>query len=158
MNSEQKSPEAMLEELGIRLPSPAAPVASYIPARRVGDLVFISGQIPLRDGEPVATGKVPTSVSIDLALDCARQCVLNALAALRAETGSLDRVEAVVRLGCFIASEPGFADHPTVANGASELIQSIFGDRGRHARAAVGCPSLPLNVPVEIEFLFQLRA
>jgi len=153
----QISPEEQLKALAIELPSLAAPVASYVPTVRVGSLVFISGQIPIVEGSLMAKGLVPGEVSIDEAVACARQCAINALAALRHEIGSLDRVVRVVRLGCFVACDAGFTKHPQVANGASELMQEVFGEAGRHARAAVGCSSLPLGVPVEIEFLFEVR-
>lgn len=149
-------PEARLRELGLTLPEVAKPVAAYVPAVRTGNLLFISGQIPIRDGRLLAQGRVPGEVSLEQARECAVQCTLNALAALKAEAGSLDRVARVVRLGCFVACEPGFHEQPKVANGASELLQEIFGERGRHARAAVGSVDLPLGVPVEIEFLFEL--
>lgn len=151
-------PEAVLLQRGIVLPTPAAPVAAYIPARRAGSLLYISGQIPIRDGKIMATGPVPSMVSLDLARDCARQCALNGLAAARAVLGSLSKVRQVVRVGCFVACDNGFGDQPKVANAASELLMEIFGEAGRHARAAVGTNALPLNVPVEIEFLFEVDA
>lgn len=146
-----------LAELGLDLPEAPRPVASYVPAVRVGSLVFVSGQIPVRDGALLATGTVPNDVSIEEAQGLARQCVLNALAVLKAEVGSIDRLKRVVRVGCFVASEPGFGGQPKVANGASDLLREIFGDAGQHARAAVGSVGLPLNVPVEIEFLFEVE-
>ena len=148
--------EERLAEHHLTLPEPAAPVASYVPAVSVhsGALVFISGQIPIKDGKLLATGRVPTDVSVELAQACARQCVLNALAALRQEIGDLDRLRRVVRVGCFVASGPDFTEHPKVANGASDLLVELLGDAGKHARAAVGSPGLPLGVPVEVEFVF----
>ncbi len=153
-----QDPEVRLQELGFTLPEVAKPVAAYVPAVRTGNLVFISGQIPIREGSLLAQGRVPNEVSMEQARECAVQCTLNALAALKAEIGSLDRVARVVRLGCFVACEPGFHEQPKVANGASELLQAVFGERGRHARAAVGSVDLPLGVPVEIEFLFELTS
>lgn len=150
-------PEAALAAIGLSLPTPAAPVAAYIPARRTGNLVFISGQIPFRDGKLIATGIVPNEVSMDVARECAVQCGLNGLAALKAEIGSLTKVRQVVRLGVFVACNPGFGDQPKVANGASELMQKAFGESGRHSRASVGAPSLPLNAPVEVEFVFEVE-
>lgn len=147
-----------LDELGLILPDPAKPVAAYIPTRLVGNLLYVSGQIPSRDGRLIHTGTVPVAVSVEQAQQCARQCVLNGLAAARAALGSLDRIASVVRVGVFVACEAGFAEHPKVANGASDLLVSIFGDAGKHARAAVGSPSLPLGAPVEVEFLFEVRA
>jgi enamine deaminase RidA (YjgF/YER057c/UK114 family) len=149
-------PEAALARLGLTLPTPAKPVAAYIPSRQSGNLLYISGQIPTRDGQLMATGTVPNQVSPDLARDCARQCALNALAAAKSALGSLARVRQVVRVGCFVACEAGFGDQPKVANAASELLVEVFGETGRHARAAVGTNALPLNVPVEIEFLFEV--
>jgi enamine deaminase RidA (YjgF/YER057c/UK114 family) len=146
-----------MAELGLDLPEAPSPVASYVPAVRVGSLLFVSGQIPIRDGTLLATGTVPNEVSIEEAQGLARQCVLNALAVLKAEVGSIDRLKRVVRVGCFVASEPGFGGQPKVANGASDLLVEIFGEAGRHARAAVGAVGLPLNVPVEIEFLFEIQ-
>lgn len=151
------SPEARLEQLSIELPTPPAPVAAYIPATRSGRLLFVSGQIPIRNGALLAKGTVPSEVDPELAQDCARQCALNALAVARAAAGgSLDNISRVLRVGCFVASDPGFGAQPGIANAASELLVQVFGEAGRHARAAVGSVNLPLNVPVEIEFLFEL--
>lgn len=149
-----------LAQLNLTLPEPVRPIASYVPAVRPagGQLVYVSGQVPLRNGTLMAAGTVPGSVSIEQAQECARQCVLNALAALEAEIGDLARLRRVVRLGVFVACEHGFSDHPKVANGASDLLVALLGDAGKHARAAVGCPSLPLNAPVEVEFLFEVQA
>jgi enamine deaminase RidA (YjgF/YER057c/UK114 family) len=150
-------PEAALHRLGIALPAPAKPVAAYIPTRLAGNLLYVSGQIPIRDGKLLATGQVGSVVSMDQARECAVQCTLNALAAAKAALGSLDRIAQVVRVGCFVACEAGFGDQPKVANAASELLVEVFGENGRHARAAVGTNALPLNVPVEIEYLFEVR-
>ncbi|MFN0012482.1 MAG: RidA family protein [Phycisphaerales bacterium] len=147
-----------LAELGLTLPEPAKPVAAYIPTRLVGNLLYISGQIPSREGKLIHTGSVPSGVTLEQAQQCAHQCVLNALAAAKAALGSLDRIATVVRLGVFVACDAGFTEHPKVANGASDLLVSIFGDAGKHARAAVGAPSLPLGAPVEVEFLFEVRS
>ena len=143
-----------LREAGISLPPAPRPVAAYVPAVRSGDLVFVSGQIPLADGELLARGPVPSSVDAALARDAARQCALNALAVLAAELdGDLDRVRRIVRLGVFVASDPGFGGQPEVANGASELLVEVFGDAGRHARAAIGSVALPLGATVEVELV-----
>lgn len=150
-------PEARLTELGITLPTPTKPVAAYIPARRAGNLLYISGQIPMKDGQMIAKGAVPSEVSIEKAQECARQCVLNGLAAAKAELGSLGKIKQVVRVGAFVCSDRGFYEQPKVANGASELLVSIFGDAGRHARAAVGSVALPLGAAVEVEFLFEVK-
>jgi enamine deaminase RidA (YjgF/YER057c/UK114 family) len=156
-NTTRPDPEAALAKLGITLPTPAKPVAAYIPARRSGNLLYISGQIPIRDGSLMATGTVPGKVTLDQARECAKQCALNGLAAAKAELGSLSKIRQVVRVGCFVACEDGFGDQPKVANAASELLVEVFGDAGRHARAAVGTNALPLNVPVEVEFLFEVE-
>lgn len=147
-----------LKALGISLPTPAAPVAAYIPTKRAGSLLFVSGQVPLREGKLIAMGRVPSQVSLETARECARQCVLNGLAAARAALGSLERVEQVVRVGVFVACDAEYHEQPKVANGASELLVEVFGEAGRHARAAVGCPALPLGAPVEVEFVFEVRA
>lgn len=150
-------PEKRLKDLGYTLPEPTKPVAAYIPARRTGNLVYISGQIPIKDGTLMAQGTVPGTVSPEEAVECAVQCTLNGLAALKAEVGSLEQLKQVVRVGCFVASEPGYHEQPKIANGASELLMAVFGDAGRHARAAVGSVDLPLGVPVEIEFIFEVE-
>jgi enamine deaminase RidA (YjgF/YER057c/UK114 family) len=150
-------PEARLAELGLALPPTPQPVAAYIPSRRIGDLLFVSGQVPLLAGQLVAKGSVPSAVSIEQAQACARQCVLNGLAVAKAALGNLSAVRQVVRVGCFVASDVGFYDQPTVANGASELLVAIFGEAGKHARAAVGNIALPLGAPVEVEFLLEVE-
>jgi len=157
MTDQNPNPETRLAELGLTLPDAPKPVASYVPARRSGSLVFISGQLPMRDGKLAASGTVPDRVSPEEANECARLCALNALAVLRAEIGDLSRVRGVVRLGGFVASAPGFTAQPAVINGASNLMLEVFGERGRHARAAVGSVALPLDAPVEIEFLFEVE-
>ena len=150
--------EQRILDLSLTLPPVPAPVADYIPAVRSGSLVFVSGQIPMHAGALLARGIVPAEVSLETARQCAVQCTLNALAALKGEIGSFDNLTRVVRLGCFVACDPGFTDHPKVADGASELLGTIFTDAGRHARAALGVASLPLNAPVEIEYLFEVHA
>lgn len=143
--------------MGITLPDAPKPVASYVPTRRSGNQIFISGQIPVANGELLAKGSVPTATSLESAMACARQCTLNALACLKAEIGDLSAVTRVVKVGVFVASEPGFGDQPKIANGCSDLLVEVFGkDVGQHARAAVGVSALPLNVPVEIEFIFEV--
>ena len=149
-------PESRLASLGLALPEPYAPVASYIPARRTGTLLFIAGQIPLRAGKLIAEGPVPSRVSPEQARECARQCVLNGLAAAKAAVGSLGAIRQVVRGGVFVCSDPGFTAQPQIANGASELLVETCGEAGRHARAAVGSVALPLGAPVEVEFLFEV--
>ncbi len=150
------TPEERLAELGLAVPEVAAPVAAYVPAVRSGDLVFTAGQLPLRSGELVATGKVGGEVDQATATECARQCVLNALAAVRAEVGELARVTRVVKVVAFVASTPDFTAQPQVANGASELLGQVFGEAGVHARSAVGVPVLPLDAPVEVELVVEV--
>jgi enamine deaminase RidA (YjgF/YER057c/UK114 family) len=149
---------ARLSELGWTLPRPPKPIASYVPCARAGDLLFVSGQLPWRDGKLLAEGKVPTAVSIGQAQQAAAQCAVCGLAVLGGEVdGDWDRLARVVRVGAFVQCEADFTDQAQVANGASDLLQQILGESGRHARAAVGTHCLPLNATVEVEFLFQLR-
>ncbi|MBC7773322.1 MAG: RidA family protein [Pyrinomonadaceae bacterium] len=150
--------ENRLNELGIVLPTPSKPVAAYIPTKLVGNLLYISGQVPFQDGKLLATGPVPRVVPMELAQQCARQCVLNGLAAAKASLGTLDRIVGVARVGVFVQCEAGFTDQPKVANGASDLLVEIFGDAGRHSRAAVGSIALPLGAAVEVEFILEVRA
>ena len=150
--------EARLAELGIELPEVAPPVAAYVPAVVSGSYVYTSGQLPFVAGSLPATGKVGDGhglVPADDAKDYARACALNALAAVRAELGSLDRVVRVVKLVGFVASDPAFTGQPGVVNGASELLGEVFGETGRHARSAVGVASLPLDAPVEVELIVE---
>jgi enamine deaminase RidA (YjgF/YER057c/UK114 family) len=149
---------AHLASLGIALPPAPKPVAAYIPAVRTGNLIFVSGQLPMRDGALIATGPVPSACSIDLARECARQCILNALAVVGDQLGGdLTRVVRIVRVGAFVQSDDGFTEQPKVANGASELLQQVFGEVGRHARAAVGTNALPLGASVEIDLVVEVR-
>lgn len=150
------TPEQRLIELGLQLPDAAAPLAAYIPAVRSGSLVFTSGQLPWRDGELVATGKVGAEVDPEAAKGAARYCALNALAAVRTVTGDLSSVTRVVKVVGFVASAPSFTGQPAVINGASELIGEVFGDRGAHARSAVGVAALPLDTPVEVEIVVEV--
>jgi enamine deaminase RidA (YjgF/YER057c/UK114 family) len=142
--------EERLQELGIELPPASAPVASYVPVRTAGGLAFCAGQIPLEEGRPLLTGAVGAKVSLDRANDAARRCALQALAALREALGSLDRVLGIAQLTVYVASSPGFTQQSAVANGASDVLVEIFGEEGRHSRAAVGVAELPLGVPVEV--------
>lgn len=148
--------EERLAELGIILPPAPQPVASYIPVKVVGDLAWVAAQIPMQDGAVTVAGKVGEKVTIDEASAGARRCALQALAALQAALGTLDRVKGIVKLDVFVASATGFTDHPKVANGASDLLVEVFGDEGRHARAAVGVPELPLGAAVEVALLVQV--
>jgi len=148
--------EARLKELGIELPKVAAPAANYVPFVVSGRHVFVAGQIPVWNGELKHKGALGDGVSIEQGYAAARLCGLNLIAQFRAACeGDLDRVARVVRLGAFVAATAGFADHPKVANGASDLMVEVFGDAGRHARAAVGAPSLPLGVSVEVEAVIE---
>lgn len=149
--------EDRLQELGIELPAPGAPAGLYAPCVQVGPLVFVSGQIPAQAGQPLRHGKCGESVSVDEAAALARQCAIQALGILREQVGSLDHVRKVVRVGGFVASGKDFIEHPKVINGASQLLIDVFGeDIGRHARIAVGLAELPMGVPVEVEFLFEV--
>ena len=147
-----------LRELSIELPESPRPLASYVPVVITGTLAFVSGQVPLSEGKVMWNGKVGSELSLDEATQAARRCALQALAALRAELGTLDRVTRIVKLSVFVASAPGFADQPKVANGASDLLAEVFGDAGRHARVAVGVAELPLGAPVEVELVAELAA
>ncbi len=149
-----------LDKLGLELPPAPKPVATYLSYRKTGNLVVISGQIPIADGQLLCTGTVPDQVPPDKAVAAARLCGLNMLAVLQeACGGDLNRVTQVVRLGIYVASQPGFTAQPTIANGISELMVSVFGEaKGRHARAAVGSVSLPLGAPVEVEGMFEIDA
>ena len=148
-------PEERLAELGLAVPEVAKPVAAYVPAVRSGNFVFTSGQLPMREGELIHSGKVGADVSPDEAVECARQCALNAIAAVKAELGDLGKVKRIVKVVAFVASTPDFTGQPQVANGASELFGSVFGDAGVHARSAVGVPVLPLDAPVEVELVVE---
>lgn len=145
-----------LAELGIELPVVVPPLAAYVPAVRSGDLVFTAGQLPFVDGKLPATGKVGAQVDVDTAKSLARQCALNALAAIN-NIVDIDNIEQVVKVVGFVASTPDFTGQPAVVNGASELMQEIFGDAGVHARSAVGMAVLPLDAPVEVEFIVRVR-
>jgi enamine deaminase RidA (YjgF/YER057c/UK114 family) len=150
------TPEERLSELGLQVPEVAKPVAAYIPAVRSGSLVFTSGQLPMREGQLIHTGKVGGEVTAEEATECARQCALNALAAIRAEVGDLSSIKRIVKVVAFVASTPDFTGQPGVANGASELFGEVFGDQGQHARSAVGVPVLPLDAPVEVELVVEI--
>jgi enamine deaminase RidA (YjgF/YER057c/UK114 family) len=149
-------PEEKLAELGLCVPEVAKPVAVYVPAVRSGQHVFTSGQLPMRGGELMMTGKVGGDVSLEEAVECAQQCALNAIAAVKAEVGDLASVSRVVKVVCFVASTPDFTGQPQVANGVSELLGTVFGDAGVHARSAVGVTVLPLDAPVEVEVVVEV--
>lgn len=143
--------EATLHELGLALPAVAAPAGDYVPALAHDGIVSTSGQLPFRDGELVRTGRVGEEVSVEDARDLAQLAALNALAAIAQQIGDLDRVTRVLNVTVFVNSAPDVTQHPQVANGASELLGRVFGERGRHTRSAVGVAALPLNAPVELE-------
>lgn len=147
--------EARLRELGIELPPAPKPLAAYVPGVRVGELLFVSGVGPTREGKPVYTGLVGKDLSLEEGAEAARLCALNLLAIAR-EAAGLERVLRVVKLTGYVASAPGFTEQSKVLNGASEFMVQVFGDRGKHARAAVGVSALPLNFAVEVEAVFQL--
>ncbi len=151
--------EERIRELGFEVPEIAAPVAAYVPALRQGNLVYTSGQLPFVSGELPATGKVGEGaglVSPEQAEELARQCALNGLAAARGVLGSLDKITQVVKVTAFVASDPSFTGQPAVANGASVFLGRVFGDIGIHVRSAVGVAVLPLDAPVEVEFVFEV--
>ena len=149
--------ESKLTELGLTLPALAAPIANYVGFVRTGDLLFVSGQLCLgADGKLVAKGKLGAEVSIEDGQKAARACAINLLAQIKAAVGDLDRVVRVVRLGGFISSVPSFLDGPKVMNGASDLMVTVFGDKGQHARTTIGVAVLPLEAAVEVEGLFEV--
>jgi enamine deaminase RidA (YjgF/YER057c/UK114 family) len=148
--------EERLAELGHTLPTDTPPLAAYVPAVRAGNLVFTSGQLPRVDGELTHVGKVGAEVSPEDAKMAAETCALNAIAALKAEIGDLEKVRRVVKVVGFVASAPDFTGQPGVVNGASELLGTVFGDAGVHARSAVGVAALPLDVPVEVEMIVEV--
>jgi enamine deaminase RidA (YjgF/YER057c/UK114 family) len=147
-----------LKQLGIELPTPPAAVANYVPYVVSGNLVFVSGQLPLEGGKLAVAGKLGESVGVEDGIRAARLCAINLLAQARAAAGGdIDRVARLVKLTAFVACAPTFTDQPKVANGASDLMAEVLGEAGRHARAAVGAPSLPLDAAVEIEGIFELK-
>ena len=150
------TPEERLQQLGVSLPAPAAPVAAYVPCVRTGNLVYVSGQVPLVDGKPSHLGRLGDDVGLEGGRAAARTCAINVLAALKAELGELSQVRRVVKVTGFVACTADFTDHPNVVNAASELFGETFGEAGRHARAAVGVAALPLGVPVEVDAIAEV--
>ncbi len=150
------TPEERLEELGLAVPEVVKPVAAYVPAVRSGTHVYTSGQLPMRAGQLISTGKVGAEVSAEEAFDCAQLCALNGLAAVKSVVGDLSTVVRVVKLVVFVASTADFTGQPGVANGASELVGKVFGAAGQHARSAVGVATLPLDAPVEVEMVVEV--
>ena len=153
-----ETPESRLAALGITLPTPAAPVANYVPFTLTlnGSLLVVSGQVPMRDGKVVFTGKVGAQLDIETGQQAAQLCLINVLAQVKAAVGSLDKVKRVARLGGFIAAGPDFTQHAAVMNGASDLAVAVFGEAGRHARSTIGVPSLPMDAAVEVEGMFEI--
>jgi len=151
------TPEEKLKGLSIELPEVPEPLGSYVPFVKTGNLVYLSGMLPLKDGKLLKTGRVGETVSLDDAVLCARTAAVNALAVLKSAVGSLDAIQRCVKVTGFIASASDFTDQPKVLNGASDLMFDVFGEAGRHARAAVGVNILPMNSPVEVEFIFEVR-
>jgi enamine deaminase RidA (YjgF/YER057c/UK114 family) len=152
------SPEERLKELGIILPEAPAALGSYVPCVQTGNLLFLSGMLPLREGKLIHTGRLGEAVSVGEAQEDAKQVAKNALSIVRAHLGSLDRIAHCIKLNGYVASAPDFVDQPKVLNAASELLRDLFGDDGRHARVAVGVSVLPLNAPLEIDFIFEIKS
>jgi enamine deaminase RidA (YjgF/YER057c/UK114 family) len=150
------APEDRLAELGLAVPEVVKPVAAYVPAVRTGNYIYTSGQLPMREGSLVRTGKVGGDVTPEQAAECAQLCALNGLAAVKSLVGDLSSVVRVVKVVAFVASTPDFTGQPGVANGASELIGKVFGEAGQHARSAVGVAVLPLDAPVEVELVVEV--
>ena len=146
-----------LKELGLEIPTPGAPAGAYVHAVKTGNLVYTSGQLPSKDGQFVATGKVPTDSSLEQAYEAAKQAALNALGAIKSEIGDLDKIKRIIRINVFVNSAAGFTDQAKVANGASELLVELFGDAGKHTRCAVGMAELPLNVSVELDVIAEVE-
>ena len=145
-----------IQELGVHLPEVAKPLAAYVPATRVGNQIWTSGQLPLVDGTIRVTGKLGAGVSLAQGTEAARICLLNALAAVAKQAGGVDRITRIVRILVFVASDPEFTDQPKVGNGASELVGEIFGEKGAHVRSAIGVAALPLDAAVEIELIAEV--
>lgn len=154
---DETTPERRLAALGLTLPEVATPQAAYVPAVRTGDYIYTAGQLPIVDGLLLATGKVGTEVDPAYAAELARICALNALAAAASVAGGLDGIRRIVKVTGFVASDPGFTGQAQVVNGASELLISVFGDDGRHARSAIGMAVLPRDAPVEVELIAEVR-
>lgn len=150
-------PEVRLKEMGIVLPRAPQPVANYVPAIRAGELLFTSGVLPMKEGRLAYEGKIGKDLKVEEGQEAARVALLNALAVVKQEAGNLERIVRIVRLTGYIASAPGFIQQSTVLNGASDLLVAIFGDVGRHTRAALGAAELPLNSPIELELIVQVR-
>lgn len=149
--------EARIKELGLTLPETPRPVANYVPAVQVGNMIFVSGQVPTVAGQLLSKGKLGREISIEQGQEAARTALLNSLAAVRSLTGTLDVVRRIVKLNGWVASAEGFGNQPQVVNGASLLLEEIFGEAGKHARAAIGVAELPFGAPVELELVVEVR-
>ena len=147
--------EEKLKEIGITLPIPPNPAGSYVPVVTTGNLAYVSGQIPIKDGKVVFSGKVPTEQSVEFAQDAAKFCIVNGLSQLNAHFGSLDYITKIIKISGFVNSAPDFSEHPKVINAASNLLVEIFGDMAKHSRIAVGVANLPLNSTVEIDMVVE---
>ena len=150
--------EERLKELAIEIPTPPSPAGSYIPVVTTGNLAFVSGQIPMREGKVIFEGKVPSVQSLDSAREAAKICIINGLAQLKANLGTLDKITKFVRISGFVNSDPDFTEHPKVINAASDLLVEIFGDMAKHSRIAVGVASLPLKSTVEIDMVVEFSS
>ncbi len=157
MLSTSTAEDKLVQAMGFGLPTMGKPLGSYVPAQRHGTVVYTSGQLPLKDGKLMATGKVGKDVSDEMAIECAKQCAFNCLNAVKAVIGNLDYVEKVLKVNVFVNSAPGYSSQPKVANGASDLLIKVFGDAGKHARAAVGTAELPMNTPVEVDMVLAVK-
>ncbi len=151
------TPSESLTALNIQLPTVPAPIGSYVPAIKTGNLILTSGQLPLTDGKLLCTGKVGSDVTLEHAADAARVAVINALAAAATLTDGIDNIARIIKLTVYVNSAPGFTDQPEVANGASDLLAEIFGENGRHARAAIGVSELPINAAIELDLIAETR-
>lgn len=150
--------EKIKEIIGMELPLAPKPLAAYIPALQTGNLVYTSGQLPMKNGKLIAEGKINVDVTEDVAVECARQCAVNCLSAVKSVIGDIEKIEQVVKVVVFVNSSAGFTGQPKIANGASEFLVQVFGDKGKHARSAVGVSELPLNAPVEIEMIVRIAS
>ena len=144
-----------LKSLSIELPPVSGPFGAYVPAKRVGKLIYVAGQLPMKDGKLMALGQIPSRCTVEDARAAAKQCIINAIAAVQSLPGGVDLIAGVVRVGAFVSSDATFTEQPKVADAASELLTQIFGDAGKHARAAVGVNTLPRDASVEIEVIFE---
>ncbi len=160
LKSRHDTKHVMIDEklvsLNITLPTPPKPAGSYIPVVKTGNLVFVSGQIPMKDGQVQFKGQVPTIISVEDAQKAAKLCIINVLAQLKAELGTLDKISRIIRVTGFVSSSQEFFEHPKIINAASDLLFEIFGEKGKHARVAVGVASLPLNSAVEIDLIAEI--